>query len=89
MNWLQYLRIQRGLNQKQLAEHIGVNPDFLCRVERGWFSKPPSRIDAKLRAFFGPEWTFDRLMEPVPDITPDGRGPASATGASATTDSAA
>lgn len=73
MNWLQYLRIQRRLSQKQLAKHIGVNPDFLCRVERGWFSKPPSGIDSKLRAFFGPEWAFARLMEQVPDLTQSGR----------------
>lgn len=69
MNKLQVLRMQRGLSQAQLGKMLGIDPSTLSRCERGWFAKAPSGLEEKLRQFFGPEWTFTRLMEPVPDLT--------------------
>ena len=68
MNRLVFLRMQRGLSQKQLAEMLGISPGLLSRLERGWFTRPPVGCEAKLQGVFGKEWTFHRLMQPVPDL---------------------
>ena len=69
MNYLHFLRCQRGLTQKNLAELLKLNAVTVCRIERGWYAKPPSGYEERLQAIFGREWTFQRLMEPVPDLT--------------------
>jgi DNA-binding XRE family transcriptional regulator len=69
MNQLQFLRRRRGLTQKAMADLVKIHPVTYCRIERGWLAKPPAELEDKLRAIFGPEWTFARLMEPVPDLT--------------------
>jgi hypothetical protein len=38
-------------------------------MERGWFARPPKNCEPKLKEFFGEEWTFEKLMEQVPDLT--------------------
>jgi transcriptional regulator with XRE-family HTH domain len=68
MNYLMFLRLRRGLSQKDLAELMKINPVTMCRLERGWYAKPPADIEVRLKAIFGQEWTFDRLMRPVPDF---------------------
>jgi len=69
MNYLMYLRLRRGLSQKDLAELLKIHPVVMCKVERGWFTRPPKALEERLQAVFGREWTFSRLMEAVPDIT--------------------
>lgn len=68
MNYLHALRIERGLTQQQLAQWLGVDPSLISRCERGWFTRPPSGLEGKLTQFFGPEWTWKKLMQPVPSI---------------------
>jgi DNA-binding XRE family transcriptional regulator len=72
MNKFKMLRLTRGLSQKQLADFLGIHEVTLCRIERGWYSRPPTGLEDKLRQFFGPEWTFARLMEPVKDLASSG-----------------
>ena len=36
-NNIRLLRIQKGLNQKQLAERSGISPSYLCDLEKGRF----------------------------------------------------
>jgi DNA-binding XRE family transcriptional regulator len=69
MNQLQFLRRRRGLTQKGMADLIKIHHVTYCRIERGWLAKPPAELEDRLRAVFGPEWTFARLMEPVHDLT--------------------
>ncbi|MGO9118502.1 MAG: helix-turn-helix domain-containing protein [Desulfomonilaceae bacterium] len=72
MTYLQFLRLQKGITQKALAEALGVSPTALCRVERGWLARCPMELEEKLTAFFGPEWSFQKLMETPPEPRPDG-----------------
>jgi DNA-binding XRE family transcriptional regulator len=69
MNHLMFLRLKKDLSQKALAELLKINPVTMCRIERGWYAKPPVELEHRLQIIFGKEWTFERLMEPVPDIT--------------------
>jgi transcriptional regulator with XRE-family HTH domain len=68
MNQLQFLRLRRGLTQKTLAELLKIHPVTFCRIERGWLAKLPVGLEGRLRAIFGDEWTFAKLMEDVPDL---------------------
>jgi transcriptional regulator with XRE-family HTH domain len=68
MNNLQLLRLQKKLSQRDLAKILKLHPSTINRVERGWFAKPPDGLEKRLQAVFGKEWTFARLMEPVPDL---------------------
>lgn len=70
MNHLEFLRRERGISQRELAAIIGVNQSILSRCERGWWTKPPKGLEGKLQAYFGKQWTFDKLMQPVSDATP-------------------
>ena len=38
MEIIRLLRIQKGLNQKQLAERSGISPSYLCDLEKGRFA---------------------------------------------------
>jgi len=40
----------------------------MCRVENGWYAKPPAGLEERVQAVFGKEWTFKKLMESVPDL---------------------
>jgi transcriptional regulator with XRE-family HTH domain len=53
MNYLRFLRQQRGISQQQLAQMLGTAPDVLCKLERGWHQKPPGSLGHKLVQFFG------------------------------------
>lgn len=37
-NNIRLLRIQKGLNQKQLAERSGISASYLCDLEKGRFA---------------------------------------------------
>lgn len=69
MNYLVFFRMQRGLTQKQLAKLLNVDSTVLCRIERGWLARVPNSVDEAFKRIFGKEWSFERLMKPVPDIT--------------------
>ncbi len=68
MNYFTYQRIKRGWSQKDLAEKLNLNPVTVCRVENGWYAKAPKGLNSALRKVFGKEWSFDLLMQPVPDL---------------------
>jgi len=70
MTYLAYLRMKRGLKQHELARAFGIHPALFNKIERGWYRKPPRGFEDRCRAFFGPEWTFDRLMAEPPDPEP-------------------
>ncbi len=69
MNHLMFLRLQKGLSQKALADLLKINPVTMCRIERGWYAKAPKELEKRFQTIFGVKWSFDRLMESVPDIT--------------------
>lgn len=69
MNWFHYLRMKKGVSQTNLAPMLGISKALVNQMERGWFTRPPKNCEAKLKEFFGEEWSFARLMEPVPDLT--------------------
>jgi transcriptional regulator with XRE-family HTH domain len=66
MNWLKYLRMQRGLSQPELAKRLGITSSFLSRIECGWQARVPAVLESRLRGVFGEEWDFKALMERVP-----------------------
>ena len=68
MNYWTFLRLQKGLTQRELAKLLIINPVTACRIERGWYAKPPEGLEERLQAIFGSEWSFARLMESVPDL---------------------
>ena len=68
MNQLVFLRMQRQMTQRQLAARLGISNSLLCRMERGWFTRAPNGVEAGLQQIFGQNWTFERLMRPVPDL---------------------
>lgn len=72
MNHLNYLRLQRGLSQRDLASLLKIHPATMNRIERGWVAKPPEGLEGRLQAVFGKEWTFERLMERVPELHSNG-----------------
>ncbi len=69
MNYLLFMRLQRQISQRDLAMKLGVQQSVLSKLENGWLTRAPGNLERKLKRFFGPEWTFQRLMERVPDIT--------------------
>ena len=70
MNHLQFSRLKSDESQGALAGKLGIHPTLLSRLERGWFTRPPAGLEDRLKEAFGAEWTFSRLMEPVPDLHP-------------------
>ena len=71
MTKLKLLRMKRGLTQEQMASILEIAPTFLSRLECGWFARCPGDLESKFQEIFGEEWTFARLMRPVPDIAAD------------------
>ena len=65
MTNLQFLRVQQGLSQRDLASKIGVDSTILSRLERGWFAKISPDYERKLQDFFGSQWTFEELSRSV------------------------
>lgn len=57
------------MSQKELAGKLGVDPAIVSKLEHGWFTRAPGNLGTMLTEVFGREWTFARLMEPVPDLT--------------------
>lgn len=49
---LEFLRRQRGLTQTKLGFAIGVNPNLISQIERGW-RKPYPKLLQSLAAYFG------------------------------------
>jgi len=73
MTRLRLLRLQRGLEQRELANILGIGQSLLSRLEHRWFTRCPNQavIERSLRAFFGPDESFESLMqEAEPDRTP-------------------
>jgi len=68
MNHLHYLRLRRRLSQKALADLLKIHPTTLCRIEGGWLSRCPAGVEERLKAVFGAQWSFDALMESVPNL---------------------
>ncbi len=68
MTNLQILRLKKGLSQKKLAVQLCIHPSTMNQIEGGWFSRPPAGIDSKLKDFFGPKWTWTRLMQEPPTL---------------------
>ncbi|ADQ45665.1 helix-turn-helix domain protein [Caldicellulosiruptor kronotskyensis 2002] len=52
MTKLEFLRRQRGLTQTKLGFAIGVNPNLLSQIERGW-RKPYPKLLQALATYFG------------------------------------
>lgn len=61
---LRRLRTERGLNQTQLAESIGVVQSHIANIEVGG-KNPSIEMLTKLSAFFGVG--YDELMKETPD----------------------
>lgn len=56
MDWLKELRESRGLNQRQVAEQVGISQPSYCFIERG--KRGASVKTAKrIAAVLGFEWT--------------------------------
>ena len=70
MNQLKLLRQVRRMSQRDLAKRLGIGHCDLSKIENGWYSRVPGHVEAKLLKVFGPEWTFDALMQPVAEPTP-------------------
>lgn len=68
MTYLEALRRQKGLKQRELARAIGIHHNAICMAERGWLARPPSGLEDKLKKFFGDAWTFKKLMLPVDPV---------------------
>jgi transcriptional regulator with XRE-family HTH domain len=70
MNFLQFLRLRRGLSQKQLAKKLRVPQSCLCKWELQ-YSPLPGYALIKLQRLFGSGWTTEKLFAQVPEVTPD------------------
>jgi DNA-binding XRE family transcriptional regulator len=53
MNNLLFLRLKRGLTHKELAAFLEISPDALCRIEGGWYGKPPEGWKSLCRLLSG------------------------------------
>jgi transcriptional regulator with XRE-family HTH domain len=52
MSRLEQLRRQKGLSQSKLGLAIGVNPNIISQIERGW-RKPYPKLLQSLSSYFG------------------------------------
>ncbi|AZT90084.1 XRE family transcriptional regulator [Caldicellulosiruptor changbaiensis] len=52
MTVLEKIRKDKGLSQSKLGLAIGVNPNILSQIERGW-RKPYPKLLQSLAAYFG------------------------------------
>jgi len=66
VNCLKLLRLGRKWTQGQIAAELNIHPVTYCRAERGWFTRPPAQLDAKLQKVFGEQWTWQELMKAAP-----------------------
>lgn len=64
---LRLLRAQVGLNLKQMAEALDVNPTQLCRLELGFDARASKNVNEKLIRVFGESYDFLKEMVDVPD----------------------
>ncbi len=71
MNFFHFLRVNKGLTQRAIAQKMHVHPAMISKLEQGWFARCGRGLESKLQEIFGKEWTFKRLMQPVPDIAAD------------------
>ncbi len=69
MNHFRYLRIAKGLTQRDLAKRLGVHETALSRMENGWIARINPTVERRIKRIFGSQWSFDRLMERVPDLS--------------------
>ncbi|WAM34513.1 helix-turn-helix domain-containing protein [Caldicellulosiruptor morganii] len=51
MTKLEYLRKQKGLSQSKLGLAVGINPNLISQIERGW-RKPYPKLLQSLAAYF-------------------------------------
>ncbi|WP_271629865.1 helix-turn-helix domain-containing protein [Caldicellulosiruptor sp. DIB 104C] len=49
---MEYLRKQKNISQSKLGLTIGVNPNLISQIERGW-RKPYPKLLQSLAAYFG------------------------------------
>lgn len=70
MTNLQLLRITKGMSQAELAKKLGMRPCDLSKLENRWFAKISARVFGNIKRLFGPEWTFETLMQEVAEPTP-------------------
>lgn len=73
MTYIQLLRQVRGVSQRDLAKRLGVGHCDLSKIENGWYSRVPQHVEKALIKFFGPEWTFESLMQQVAEPAPPGQ----------------
>jgi len=52
MTKVEFLRRQKGLSQTQLGFAIGINPNLISQIERGWRRPYPKLLQA-LATYFG------------------------------------
>ncbi|WP_041736811.1 helix-turn-helix domain-containing protein [Caldicellulosiruptor acetigenus] len=52
MTKLEQLRRQKNISQSKLGLAIGVNPNIISQIERGW-RKPYPKLLQSLAAYFG------------------------------------
>jgi len=52
MTKLEQLRKERNLSQSKLGFAIGINPNLISQIERGW-RKPYPKLLQSLAAYFG------------------------------------
>ncbi|AEM73573.1 helix-turn-helix domain-containing protein [Caldicellulosiruptor acetigenus] len=52
MTVLEKIRKNKGLSQSKLGLAIGVNPNLISQIERGW-RKPYPKLLQSLAAYFG------------------------------------
>jgi transcriptional regulator with XRE-family HTH domain len=70
MRNIRLLRIALGLSQEALAKRLRIDSTALSHIENGWLPRNRAALEKRFKSIFGPEWTFDKLLEQAPDIRP-------------------
>ena len=66
MNYLKLLRLERGLNRKELAQKTGISYPAITNLEAGKVTDMKRTTADALLAFFGEEWGGNWLLTEIP-----------------------
>jgi transcriptional regulator with XRE-family HTH domain len=65
MNWLELLRLVRGLRSTELADATGIHPCTYSQLENGWRTRIGSTDMKRLQKYYGEGWTSEVLLGQV------------------------
>lgn len=68
MTYLKWVRLNRGLTQKQVAGRVGISQSVYCDYERGW-KKPGAKHHARLANAL--EVPVDELTRRIYKLNPE------------------